>query len=79
MEECDRSQQYRDLYLDLSYLLRRGYYDVFFLKGVEDHKVMLAKNGTVDKPHVTHIMLLPRLSKNSESISRSVQSFAKRL
>jgi len=57
VEECDRSQQYRDLYLDLSYLLRRGYYDVFFLKGVEDHKVMLAKNGTVDKPHVTHIML----------------------
>lgn len=57
MEECDRSQQYRDLYLDLGCLLRRGYYDVFFLKGVEDHKAILAHNGTAQKPHVTHIML----------------------
>lgn len=59
MEECDWSQQYRDLYLDLGNLLRRGYYDVFFLKGVEDHKAMLAKNGTADKPRVTHIIICP--------------------
>ena len=57
MEARDQSQYYKDLYLDLGYLLRRGYYDVFFLKGVEDHKALLEKNGTTDKPHVTHIML----------------------